>query len=74
MINQARIDSLVVSDEEIEAEIDKRLSYFESQLGSAKKVEDYFGKSIDRLNGQVNQSVLSLHNRKLQDYPFFNPK
>ena len=57
MINQARIDSLVVSDEEIEAEIDKRLSYFESQLGSAKKVEDYFGKSIDKIELELTKVI-----------------
>jgi peptidyl-prolyl cis-trans isomerase SurA len=57
MINQARIDSLVVSDEEIVAEIDKRLSYFESQLGSAKKVEDYFGKSIDKIELELTKVI-----------------
>ena len=57
MINQARIDSLVVSDEEIEAEISKRLSYFESQLGSAKKVEDYFGKSIDKIELELTKVI-----------------
>ena len=45
LVNQAKLDSLFVSDEEVEAEVSKRLSYFESQLGSSEKVEDYFGKS-----------------------------
>ncbi|MEC9208816.1 MAG: peptidylprolyl isomerase [Bacteroidota bacterium] len=45
LINQAKIDSVVVSDEDIDAEIEKRLNYFESQLGSVEKVEEYFGKS-----------------------------
>ena len=44
LINQAKLDSLVVSDEEVETEVSKRISYFESQLGSIQKVEDYFGK------------------------------
>lgn len=35
---------------------------------------NYFSKSMDRLNTQVNNSVLSLHNRKLEHDPFFNPK
>ena len=45
LINQAKHDSLVVSDEEVETEVSKRISYFERQLGSIQKVEDYFGKS-----------------------------
>jgi len=44
LVNQAKLDSLVVSDEEVETEVSKRISYFESQLGSIQKVEDYFGK------------------------------
>jgi peptidyl-prolyl cis-trans isomerase SurA len=45
LINQAKVDSVVVSDDEVDAEITKRLTYFESQLGSVAKVEEYFGKS-----------------------------
>ena len=45
LVNQAKLDSLIVSNDEVEDEVSKRLSYFESQLGSVKKVEDYFGKS-----------------------------
>ena len=45
LVNQAKLDSLFVSDDEVEAEVSKRISYFESQLGSVQKVEDYFGKS-----------------------------
>ncbi len=44
LVNQAKLDSLVVSDDEVEVEVNKRLSYFESQLGSVQNVEDYFGK------------------------------
>ena len=45
LINQAKVDSVVVSDDEVDAETTKRLTYFESQLGSVAKVEEYFGKS-----------------------------
>lgn len=45
LINQAKIDSIVVTSEEIDSEISTRLNYFENQLGSMMKVEEYFGKS-----------------------------
>lgn len=45
LVNQAKIDSVVITDEDISLEIEKRLKYFESQLGSIEKVEEYFGKS-----------------------------
>ena len=44
LINQAKLDSVVVTDEEVDTEITKRLTYFVSQLGSIEKVEEYFGK------------------------------
>ena len=44
LINQAKLDSVVVTDQEVDSEITKRLTYFESQLGSIEKVEAYFGK------------------------------
>ena len=57
MINQAKIDSLVVSGEEVETEINKRLSYFESQLGSVEKVEEYFGKSKDKIEQELAKVI-----------------
>lgn len=45
LVNQAKIDSVVVNDEDVYSEISKRLNYFETQLGSLQKVEEYFGKS-----------------------------
>jgi len=57
LINQAKLDSLNISDEEVETEIDKRLSYFESQLGSIKKVEDYFGKSKAEIELELSKVI-----------------
>ena len=45
LVNQAKLDSIVVSEEEIDIEVNKRLDYFISQLGSLEEVERYFGKS-----------------------------
>ena len=45
LVNQAKIDSVLVNDDDVYSEINKRLNYFESQLGSLDKVEEYFGKS-----------------------------
>lgn len=53
LINQAKQDSLEVSSDEVEEEIFKRLSYFESQLGSVEKVEEYFGKSKNEIETEL---------------------
>ena len=57
LINQAKNDSVTISDEEVDAEIFKRLQYFESQLGSTEKVEEYFGKSINKIEVELGKVV-----------------
>jgi len=57
LMNQAKLDSLVVSNEEVETEINKRLSYFESQLGSVEKVEDYFEKSKAEIELELSRVI-----------------
>jgi peptidyl-prolyl cis-trans isomerase SurA len=41
----------------VETEINKRLSYFESQLGSVEKVEDYFGKSKAEIELELSKVI-----------------
>ena len=57
LVNQAKLDSLVVSNDEVEDEVSKRLSYFESQLGSVQKVEDYFGKSKANIKLELGKVI-----------------
>ena len=45
LINQSKLDSIEVSDEEVEEETVKRITYFERELGSITKVEEYFNKT-----------------------------
>ena len=46
LIHQAKLDSLEISDKEIDSELDKRIRYFVSQIGSKEKLEEFYGKSI----------------------------
>jgi peptidyl-prolyl cis-trans isomerase SurA len=57
LINHAKIDSLFVSEDEIYTEIEKRLNYFQSQLGSLEKVEEYFGKSEVEIKLDLNKVI-----------------
>ena len=57
LVNQAKMDSIVVNDEDIESEITKRMYYFESQLGSTEKVEEYFGKSKIEIEQELGKVV-----------------
>ena len=57
LINQAKMDSIEVGDEEIQSEIYKRLNYFESQLGDLNKVEEYFGKSKAEIELELGKVI-----------------
>ena len=57
LVNQANVDSVEISDEEVRSEINKRINYFESQLGSISKVENYFGKIIVEIKNELTEIV-----------------
>lgn len=46
LLNQAKIDSLEVTDDMVNVELEKRLAVFISQIGSVEKLEAYYGKSM----------------------------
>lgn len=46
LLDQSKLDSLTVTDEQVEAEINNRISQFVEQIGSEKKLENYYGKKI----------------------------
>jgi len=54
--HHAEVDSLEVTDDEINDAIDQRIEYFVSQIGSEKKLEEYFGKSISQIREEF-QSI-----------------
>lgn len=46
LLNQAVIDSLEVTETQVSQEMDRRMRYFVGQLGSEKKLEEFYNKSI----------------------------
>ncbi|WP_251619932.1 peptidylprolyl isomerase [Odoribacter lunatus] len=46
LVAQAKIDSVVVTEDEVESEINNRIQYFISVLGSQERVESYFSKNM----------------------------
>jgi peptidyl-prolyl cis-trans isomerase SurA len=46
LLTQAEIDSIDVGINRVEAELEDRLMYFIRQIGSEKKLEEYYNKSI----------------------------
>jgi peptidyl-prolyl cis-trans isomerase SurA len=49
LLNQAKVDSLEVSDDMVNSELDKRLDMFVRQIGSVQALEEYYGKSVGEI-------------------------
>lgn len=54
---QAEKDSLPVTDEEVEAELDQRVRYFINQVGSQAALEEYAGKTIYQIKDDSRETV-----------------
>ena len=61
---QAEKDSLPVTDEEVEAELEQRVRYFISQVGTQEALEEMAGKTIYQIKDDARESV---RERKLAD-------
>lgn len=57
LINQAELDSITVSDEDVERSLDQRLRYFIAQFGTQEKLEEYYGKSIIEIKEEFREMV-----------------
>ena len=57
MLNQAKVDSVVVSDEQVESELERRLRYYIAQVGSKEKFEEYYKKSINEFKDEFRDNI-----------------
>ena len=54
---QAEKDSLPVTDEEVEAELDQKIRYYINQVGSQDALEEMAGKTIYQIKDDARESV-----------------
>jgi len=57
MLNQADLDSVEVSQNEIVNQVDARMNYMIQQIGDKKKLEEYFNKSIIQIKREMMETV-----------------
>jgi len=58
LLNQAKLDSVVVTDSDIEADLDNKIRYFAGQVGSIEKLEEYLGKSILEYKNEIRPKIV----------------
>lgn len=49
LLNQAKVDSVDMSDGLVEMELSKRMDVFIKQIGSVQALEEYYGKSLEEI-------------------------
>lgn len=55
MLNQAEMDSITVTDEQVEAEVEQLVRYFVSQLGSQENLEKYYKKTMPEIKDELRR-------------------
>lgn len=55
MLNQAEMDSITVTDEQVDSEVDYMVRYFISQLGSQENLEKYYKKTLPEIKTELHR-------------------
>ena len=53
LLAQAKIDSVSVTEDEVEADVEQRVQYLVSNIGSLEKLQTYFGKNIEDIKSDM---------------------
>lgn len=57
LIHHAEIDSLEVTEAQIQNELEGRIRFFENQIGGRKKLEEFYGKSVAEIKEEFYPMV-----------------
>lgn len=57
MLNQAELDSINVTDEQIDSDVEKYIRYYISQLGSQEKLEKYYNKTMAEIKEDLHEML-----------------
>ena len=65
---QAVHDSVEVTDDEVEQELNSRIRYFENMLGSREKMEEFYGKTESQIKDEFRDQIRDLLlSQRMQD-------
>jgi peptidyl-prolyl cis-trans isomerase SurA len=57
LLNQAEIDSIVITDAQVDAEMENRIRIIENQIGGRDKMEKFYGKSITEIKNEFRDII-----------------
>lgn len=57
LLAQARLDSISVTEDEVENEVNSRIQYLTANIGSRERLETYFGKNIEEIKSDMRAPI-----------------
>ncbi|MCK9218437.1 MAG: peptidylprolyl isomerase [Bacteroidales bacterium] len=57
LLHQAQVDSVQVTDAQVELEMDRRMRYFLSQAGTPERLEEHFGKTLLEIKNELRDVI-----------------
>lgn len=57
LVAKAEIDSVMVDDLEVQSNLDRRMEYMISQIGSEEEIEKYYNKSLDQIKADLFDDI-----------------
>ena len=57
LVNQAEIDSLKITDAQVEGEMENRIRVIENQIGGRDKMEAFYGKTITDIKNEFRSKI-----------------
>lgn len=57
LIAQAKIDSVSVTEDEVESEVENRVKYLINNIGSQERLENYFSKSLAEIKDEMRSPI-----------------
>ncbi len=57
LLAQAKVDSISVTEDEVESEVNNRIQYLVTNIGSRERLEAYFGKNIEEIKSDMRSPI-----------------
>ncbi len=57
LLNQAKLDSIEISDQQVDAEMENRLRVLEQQMGGREKLEKFYGKTVTQIKEEFRPII-----------------
>ena len=57
LINQSKLDSIEITEQQLDQELDRRIKYFVSQIGSERALEEYYKKTMEEIRTELRENL-----------------